>query len=134
MSTVIYSGIKEGEGNDWAPTKNGFLQIETDLAMVRQMVDASVKTLPNEVDGFAGLDYWNIIFGQTPVMTKVRAVIQAIQTVPVVSQVMFIQSSFVSRQDGILSMSFNIATSLGDLKYQIELDQNSKTLRSEFVA
>lgn len=133
MTNTIYSGIKEGQDNDWAPTKNGFLQYETDLAMVRQMVDARVKTLPNEVDGYAGLDYWNIIFGQTPLMTKVRAVIQAIQTVPVVSQVMFVQSSWLSHDEGLLSMSFNIGTSLGDLKYQMTLDQSQKTISTEFV-
>lgn len=133
VNTTIYTGVKEGQNNDWAPTVNGILQTETNLAMVRQMIDGAIKTLPNEVDGYAGVDYWNVIFGNTPLLTKVRAVITAIQTVPTVSQVLFVQGAWENKTQGILRMAFNIQTTMGELMYQISINQSNNTVSTSFV-
>lgn len=131
--SIVYTGIKEGDNNDWAPTVNGYIQTENNLAMVRQMIDGHIKTLPNEVDGYDGLDYWNIIFGKTPMMTKVRAIIESIQTVPTVSQVLFVQGAWSDKESGVLNMAFNISTSMGDLLYQLSINQNTKQVITNFV-
>ena len=70
MAKTILSGFKEGENNDWAPTVNGYIQMEYNIHMLRQQINARIQTLQNEVDGFDGVDYMNVIFGQTSVEQK----------------------------------------------------------------
>ena len=124
-------GIKEGEKNDWAETQNGYLQTEYDLAMIRQEIDARVKTLPGEVDDFDGIDYLNIIFAKTPVLTKAQAVIDAIKTINTVKEVVFNSYDF-NKTTGILKMNFAVNTVLGDVNYEMSLDEENKTVSSNF--
>lgn len=129
MSNTLLSGYKEGQDNDWAPTVNGYIQIEKDIHMLRQQINARVQTLPNEVDGFDGIDYMNVIFGQTSVEQKAAALAEVIQNIPAVKGVTFINAAWVDKVAGTFKFTFEIQSIFGNLTFQLGLDaQNRKVL------
>lgn len=129
MAKNILSGYKEGQNNDWAPTVNGYIQIERDIHMLRQQINARIQTLPNEVDNFDGIDYMNVIFGNTAVEQKAAAFIEVIQNIPAVKGVTFINAAWVDKVAGTFQFTFQIQSIFGDLEFQVGLDtQNRKVL------
>lgn len=129
---IYLIGIKEGENNDWAPTKDGYLQFENNIAMVRQQIDGRIKTLPGEIDDFDGVDYLNVIFSNTPILTKAQAITEAIQTLDTVKSVEFKGFEVVDRKEGAIRMAFDIDTVFGDLNYSLFLDEENSTISSNF--
>ena len=129
MSDTLLSGYKEGQDNDWAPTVNGYIQTEYDINMLRQQINARIQTLPNEVDGFDGIDYMNVIFGNTSVEQKAAAFVEVIQNIPTVKSVTFISASWIDKVAGTFQFTFQIQSIFGDLQFQIGLDaQNQKVI------
>lgn len=129
MAKSLLSGFKEGVDNDWAPTVNGYIQIERDIHMLRQQINARIQTLPNEVDGFDGIDYMNVIFGETSVEQKAAAFAEVIQNIPAVKSVQFINASWINKQTGVFQFTFEIQSVFGDLSFQFGLDlQNKKVI------
>lgn len=129
MANTLLSGFKEGQDNDWAPTVNGYIQVEKDIYMLRQQINSRIQTLPNEVDGFDGIDYLNVIFGNTSVEQKAAAFVAVIQNIPTVKSVTFINASWLNKQQGTFQFTFQIQSIFGDLQFQIGLDaQNRKVL------
>lgn len=129
MVNTLLSGFKEGQDNDWAPTVNGYIQVEKDIHMLRQQINSRIQTLPNEVDGFDGIDYLNVIFGNTSVEQKAAAFVAVIQNIPTVKSVTFINASWLNKQQGTFQFTFQIQSIFGDLQFQIGLDaQNRKVL------
>lgn len=129
MANTLLSGFKEGQDNDWAPTVNGYIQVEKDIYMLRQQINSRIQTLPNEVDGFDGIDYLNVIFGNTSVEQKATAFVAVIQNLPTVKSVTFINASWMNKQEGTFQFTFQIQSIFGDLQFQIGLDaQNRKVL------
>lgn len=129
MVKSLLSGFKEGVDNDWAPTVNGYIQIERDIHMLRQQINARIQTLPNEVDGFDGIDYMNVIFGETSVEQKAAAFAEVIQNIPAVKSVQFINASWINKQTGVFQFTFEIQSVFGDLSFQFGLDlQNKKVI------
>lgn len=129
MANIVLSGYKEGIENDWAPTVNGYIQIEKDIQMLRQQINSRIQTLPTEVDGFDGIDYMNIIFGATSVEQKAAAFVDVIQNIPAVKSVTFISASWVDKVLGTFQFTFSIQSIFGDLQFQIGLDaQNKKVI------
>ena len=129
MSDTLLSGYKEGQDNDWAPTVNGYIQTEYDINMLRQQINARIQTLPNEVDGFDGIDYMNVIFGNTSVEQKAAAFVEVIQNIPTVKSVTFISASWIDKVPGTFQFTFQIQSIFGDLQFQIGLDaQNQKVI------
>ena len=129
MAKNILSGYKEGQNNDWAPTVNGYIQIDRDIHMLRQQINARIQTLPNEVDNFDGIDYMNVIFGNTAVEQKAAAFIEVIQNIPAVKGVTFINAAWVDKVAGTFQFTFQIQSIFGDLEFQVGLDtQNRKVL------
>lgn len=126
----VLLGVKEGEDNDWAPTENGYLQLEYDVYMLRQQINARVQTLPNEVDNFDGVDYMNVIFSNTPVAQKAAALIDVIQTIPTVKSVTFISAAWVDKNAGIFKFVFHIQSAFGELDFNMGLDSQNKKLVS----
>jgi hypothetical protein len=129
MVSKYKSGIMEGENNDWAPlTADGYIQQEYDLAMIRQQIDGRVKTLPFEVDGYDGVDYVNVILNDTPIAVKAQAVITAIKTIPEVREVIFTKGEYSDKQKGVLRMEFLVDTVLGQVQYDLSVDEENKTV------
>lgn len=129
MVSKYKSGIMEGENNDWAPlTADGYIQQEYDLAMIRQQIDGRVKTLPFEVDGYDGVDYINVILNDTPIAVKAQAVITAIKTIPEVREVIFTKGEYSDKQKGVLRMEFLVDTVLGQVQYDLSIDEENKTV------
>lgn len=129
MSDTLLSGYKEGQDNDWAPTVNGYIQTEYDIYMLRQQINARIQTLPNEVDGFDGIDYMNVIFGNTSVEQKAAAFVEVIQNIPAVKSVTFINAAWIDKVAGTFQFTFQIQSIFGDLQFQIGLDaQNQKVI------
>lgn len=129
MVSKYKSGIMEGENNDWAPlTADGYIQQEYDLAMIRQQIDGRVKTLPFEVDGYDGVDYINVILNDTPIAVKAQAVITAIKTIPEVREVIFVRGEYSDKQKGVLRMEFLVDTVLGQVQYDLSIDEENKTV------
>lgn len=129
MANTLLSGYKEGQDNDWAPTVNGYIQTEYDINMLRQQINARLQTLPNEVDGFDGIDYMNVIFGQTSVEQKAAAFVEVIQNIPTVKSVTFINAAWIDKVAGTFQFTFQIQSIFGDLQFQIGLDaQNQKVI------
>ena len=128
MAKSLLSGYKEGVDNDWAPTVNGYIQIEKDINMLRQQINARVQTLPNEVDGFDGIDYMNVIFGGTSVEQKAAALAEVIQNIPAVKRVTFINATWVDKQAGTFKFTFEIQSVFGDLSFEFGLDTQNRTI------
>ena len=129
MADTLLSGYKEGQDNDWTPTVNGYIQTEYDINMLRQQINARIQTLPNEVDGFDGIDYMNVIFGNTSVEQKAAAFVEVIQNIPTVKSVTFISASWIDKVAGTFQFTFQIQSIFGDLQFQIGLDaQNQKVI------
>ena len=127
----ILSGFKEGVDNDWAPTNKGYIEIEKDIKMLRQQVNARLQTLPNEVDDFDGIDYMNIIFGGTSVDQKAAALVNVIQNIPTVKNVTFISASWINKASGTFKFTFNIQSIFGDLQFNLGLDAQNKKVIAE---
>ena len=127
----IMMGVKEGTNNDWADTQDGYLQTEYDVAMMRQEIDGRVKTLPGEVDDFEGVDYLNIIFAKTSILTKAQAIITAIKTINMVKDVQFVSYDF-DKTTGNLRMSFTVNSVLGDLNYNMFLNEEAGSVSTNF--
>ena len=128
-SKNLLSGFKEGVDNDWAPTVDGYIQVEKDIQMLRQQIDGRIQTLPNEVDGFDGVDYINVIFGSASVQQKAAALAEVIQNIPAVKSVTFINASWLNKMAGTFKFTFNIQSIFGDLQFNMGLDaQNKKVI------
>lgn len=130
-SKKILSGLKEGEDNDWADTDNGYQVQEFDIYMLRQQINARIQTLPNEVDGFDGIDYMNVIFGQTSVEQKAAVFVDVIQKIPTVKNVTFINASWIDKIKGIFQFTFVIQSIFGDIEFRIGLDQQNRIVSTE---
>ena len=130
-SKKILSGFKEGEDNDWANTDNGYQVQEFDIYMLRQQINARIQTLPNEVDGFDGIDYMNVIFGQTSVEQKAAVFVDVIQKIPTVKNVTFINASWIDKIKGIFQFTFVIQSIFGDIEFRIGLDQQNRIVSTE---
>ena len=124
----VLSGIKEGIDNDWAPASNGYVQEERDIYMLRQQINARIQTLPNEVDGFDGIDYINVIFGKTSVEQKAVALVDVIRNIPAVKDVTFINASWVDKVAGTFQFLFNIQSIFGDLQFSMGIDTQNRTV------
>lgn len=129
MANTLLSGYKEGVDNDWAPTVNGYIQTEYDIHMLRQQINARLQTLPNEVDGFDGIDYMNVIFANTSAEQKAAALVAVIQNIPTVKSVTFINAAWLDKTAGIFQFTFEIQSIFGELSFQLGLDaQNKKVI------
>lgn len=124
----ILSGLKEGDNNDWAPTVDGYVQMEYDINMLRQQINGRLQTLPNEVDGYDGIDYINVIFGNTSFEVKAQAFITAIKTLPLVKDVAFVGASWVNKKAGIIQFVFSIQSTFGDLMFNLGWDTQQRTI------
>lgn len=132
MAKTLLTGFKEGSDNDWAPTVNGYIQLEHDIYMLRQQINARIQTLPNEVDGFDGIDYINVIFGGgTSVEQKAAALVEVIQNIPAVKSVTFISASWLDKEKGTFEFRFQIQSIFGDLQFQMGLDTQNRKVLSE---
>lgn len=130
-SAKLLSGFKEGANNDWAPTVDGYIQTDQDIIMLRQQINARLQTLPNEVDGFDGVDYINVIFGGTSVEQKAAALAEVIQNIPAVKGVTFINASWVDKEAGIFKFTFNVQSMFGDLQFQFGINSQNRTVNTE---
>lgn len=130
-SGKLLSGIKEGTENDWAPTVDGYVQEEHDIYMLRQQINGRIQTLPNEVDNFSGIDYWNIIFGNTSVEQKAAVLIDVIQNIPTVKEVVFVNASWIDKPNGVFQFIFQIQSVFGDLQFQMGLDAQNRKILTE---
>lgn len=131
MVNKYYIGFKEGENNDWAPlTPDGYIQMDYDLGIIKQQIDARIKTLPNEVDGYDGVDYLNVVLNDTPISMKAQAVITAIKTLDVVNNVVFVGSSYENNNRDNLKLQFSVDTILGQVEYNLSVDSKNKTISS----
>lgn len=128
MTNTLLSGFKEGQDNDWAPTVNGYIQVERDIQMLRQQINARIQTLPNEVDGFDGIDYINVIFGNTSVEQKAAAFVEVIQNIPAVKSVTFVNASWLDKEKGTFQFMFSIQSIFGDLNFNFGLDTQNRTI------
>lgn len=128
MANKLLSGFKEGQDNDWAPTVNGYIQQEYDVNMLRQQINGRLQTLPNEVDGFDGIDYMNVIFGKTSVEQKAAALVEVIQNIPAVKGVTFINAAWVDKSAGTFRFMFEIQSIFGDLDFQMGIDMQNRTI------
>ena len=127
-SSKLLSGYKEGVDNDWAPTVDGYIQLEYDIKMLRQQINARLQTLPNEVDGFDGIDYLNVIFGDTSVEQKAAVLADVIQNIPTVKSVTFINAVWINKKEGIFKFTFDIQSIFGELEFQFGIDTQNKTI------
>lgn len=131
MVNKYYIGFKEGENNDWTPlTPDGYIQMDYDLGIIKQQIDARIKTLPNEVDGYDGVDYLNVVLNDTPISMKAQAVITAIKTLDVVNNVVFVGSSYENNNRDNLKLQFSVDTILGQVEYNLSVDSKNKTISS----
>lgn len=124
----VIAGFKEGEDNDWAPAVDGYIQMEYNLDFLRQQINARLQTLPNEVDGFDGIDYVNVIFGNTDFHTKAQALISVIKNTPLVKDVAFVSANWVDKKAGVFQFIFSIQSQFGDLFFSMGIDNQQRSI------
>lgn len=128
----LIAGIQEGENNDWAPLpESGIVPMEYDINMLAQQINARLQTLPNEVDGYEGIDYINVIFANTDFQVKAQAFISAIKSVPLVKDVAYVASAWLDKKSGTYQFVFAIQSAFGDLMFGLSVDSQNKTIAGE---
>lgn len=128
----LIAGIQEGENNDWAPLPDsGIVPMEYDINMLAQQINARLQTLPNEVDGYDGIDYINVIFAGTDFQVKAQAFITAIKSVPLVKDVAYVGSSWLDKKSGSYQFVFAIQSIFGDLMFGLSVDSQNQKIAGE---
>lgn len=128
QNNKILNCIKEGEDNDWAPTVNGNIILESDVKALKQQINARIQTLPNEVDGFDGIDYLNVIFGNTTWAVKAQALIDVIKEIPSVKDVLYVSSAWTDKIGGEFKITFAIESVFGKINFAFGIDEQNKTI------
>lgn len=102
------------ENNDLTTT-NGQIDNNLDVNAIADRITNNLQTIKGELDNpDAGVDYFNIIFSNTPVSTKIQELVRVIKLVEGVSDVKFLNYQL---KDQVYTFHFYITTVYGPLDY-----------------
>ena len=107
-NTVISNGVA---------TTTKVIGVQEDLEALRTQIDCNLQVIKGEVDDeTAGVDYFGIIFSNTPLALKVQEITRAIMRCDGVNTVKY-EKCEIDRQHGSYSFYFTIESAYGELDY-----------------
>lgn len=103
-------------------TEYGQIKIVTELQALRSRIDAELQVVKGEVDDpNIGVDYFGIIFSNTPLMMKVQELTRVINQIPGVNSVEFDRAES-DKKTQTLRFFFTIHSIYGRLSYDRTFD------------
>lgn len=107
----------EDNGNDVSLTY-GTISMATDLEALRIRIDAALQIIKGEMqDSNEGVDYFGVVFGDSPMFMKVQEISNTISNIEGVKEVLFDSSDYDSKTS-TLSFRFTINSVYGDFEYE----------------
>lgn len=96
---------------------HGQIMMKQELEALRVRIDAALQVIKGEVDNEAvGVDYFGIVFANTPISMKVQEISRVILEQEGVDDVEF-ENAVVDRVTGSINFSFTIYSVYGDFEY-----------------
>lgn len=103
-------------GNDLT-SEYGVIKTVTDIEALRVRIDAALQVIKGEVDDFSqGVDYFGIIFSNTPISMKVQEISRVISSIEGVKSLTFVDA-VSNKRTQTLSFYFTINSVYGDFNY-----------------
>lgn len=107
----------EDNGNDVSLTY-GTISMATDLEALRTRIDAALQIIKGEMqDSNEGVDYFGVVFGDSPMFMKVQEISNTISNIEGVKEVLFDSSDYDSKTS-TLSFRITINSVYGDFEYE----------------
>lgn len=101
----------------------GQLRVVEDLQALRVRIDAALQVVKGELDDpNQGVDYFGIIFSNTPVSMKVQEICRVIMQQEGVDNVEFVSAEF-DRLHQTFTFKFTIYSVYGDFEYDRTFDK-----------
>lgn len=95
----------------------GQIQVNKDLEALRTRIDAALQVVKGEVeDQSQGVDYFGIIFSNTPLSMKIQEISRVITNIEGVSGVEY-KSGIFDKRNNSLKFTFVIKSVFGDMEY-----------------
>ena len=96
---------------------HGEIMMKQELEALRVRIDAALEVIKGEVDDeTVGVDYFGIVFSNTPISMKVQEISRVILLQDGVDDVEF-NNAVVDRRTGALHFSFTIYSVYGEFDY-----------------
>ena len=100
-------------------TTNGVINVNSDVDAIANRITSNLQTIKGELDNpDTGVDYFNIIFSNTPISTKVQELTRVIQLVDGVTDVKFLDYEL---KDQVYTFHFFISTIYGPIDYSPQI-------------
>lgn len=93
------------------------IKVVSDIEALRVRIDAALQVVKGELDDLSkGVDYFGIIFSNTPISMKVQEISRVITSVDGVRDIEYKNGTF-DRRNNALKFYFTIRSDYGDLDY-----------------
>lgn len=108
-------------GND-VKAEYGLICVDTELEALRSQIDCNLQTVKGEVaDENKGVDYFGIVFSNTPLSMKVQEITRVISNIEGVQDVYFLRAEQDPKTHK-LSLFFKIQSVYGVLEYNKNIE------------
>ena len=108
-------------GND-ITSNFGILSVDSDLEALRTQIDCNLQTIKGEVeDDSKGVDYFGIVFANTPLSMKIQEITRIISNIDGVQDVYFLRAE-QDPKTYQLSLYFKIQSVYGVLEYNKNIE------------
>ena len=108
-------------GND-VYAEYGLISMSSDLEALRTVIDANLQVIKDEVpDSTKGVDYFGIIFSNTPLPMKIQEITRVISNIDGVNDVYFLNAT-QDNKTHTLTLSFQIQSVYGVLEYNKNIE------------
>lgn len=108
-------------GND-VKAEYGLISIDSDLAALRTQIDCNLQVVKGEVpDEDKGVDYFGIIYANTPLSMKIQELTRVISNIDGVEDVYFLKAE-KNQKTNTLSFYFEIQSVYGVLEYNKNIE------------
>lgn len=98
--------------------KFGQIQMVEELQALKTRITAALEVVKGEVsDPEMGVDYFGIIFSNTPISMKIQEICRVINSIAGVSKTEFIEARF-NKETGALNFRFEIYSEYGSFEYE----------------
>lgn len=108
-------------GND-VKAEFGIISIDSELEALRTQIDCNLQTIKGEVEDDAkGVDYFGIVFSNTPLSMKIQEITRVISNITGVQDVYFLRAE-QDPKTYQLSLYFRIQSVYGTLDYNKNIE------------
>lgn len=118
---TVTQKTRESSGND-IKAEYGVICIDSDLEALRTQIDCNLQTVKGEVpDEDKGVDYFGIVFSNTPISMKVQEITRVISNIEGVQNVYFLKAE-KDNKTHTLTLFFRIQSVYGVLDYNKNIE------------